>query len=33
VEADLQGNVVRAPGAPVHHDPFLSVHLSLGEAF
>jgi translocation and assembly module TamA len=33
VEADLQGNVVRAPGGPVHHDPFLSVHLSLGEAF
>jgi hypothetical protein len=33
VEADAQGNVVPAPGAPLHHEPFLSIHLSLGEAF
>jgi len=33
VQADAQGNVIRAEGAPLHHEPFVSVHLSLGEAF
>jgi translocation and assembly module TamA len=33
VEADAAGNVVPAPGAPRHHEPFVSIHLSLGEAF
>jgi translocation and assembly module TamA len=33
VEADAQGNVFRAEGSPLHHEPFVSVHLSLGEAF